>query len=76
MFWNHRVVRKTEAGETLYMFAEVYYDDSTKLPFSYGEPFYHGDTMDELKELTDRLIKALDKPVLDDATDFHEPTEE
>jgi hypothetical protein len=46
----------------LYTFKEVYYTDDK--PHSYSEPFMCGDSVDELKELLQRLEKALGEPAL------------
>lgn len=74
MNWNHRVVRMTDNGETFVALREVYYDDSGE-PTGHGEPFMHGNTTEELETLVRRLGVALSRPVLDDETDFNNPTD-
>lgn len=65
MYWNHRVVNcpSENGGEDLYTFKEVYYDDQDR-PNSYSDVFTCGDDLDGLRELVDRLGKALTLPVL------------
>jgi hypothetical protein len=65
MKWNHRVVDLSAEnnGEPMFGFREVSYsDDGT--PDGYGEPFMISETMDGLKELIERLQKALAEPVV------------
>ena len=64
MNWNHRVMNcpSENGGEDLYTFKEVYYTDDK--PHSYSEPFMCGDSVDELKEMVQRLEKALGEPAL------------
>ena len=72
MNWNHRVMNcpSENGGDDFYLFKEVYYDDQDR-PDSYSEPFMCGDSVDELKELLQRLEKALTLPVLHE-NDFGE----
>lgn len=65
MHWNHRIVRKRQAGETILMFAEVYYREGKAKPYAYNEPFMHGDDIAELRELAQRLRTAVEQPILD-----------
>ena len=76
--WDYRVVRKaTEKGictsadvmlgEELLGIQEVYYDDET------GEPIAHtmdlevvGDDIDDLKETLQRMLRCLDKEIIDE----------
>ena len=66
--WDYRVVRKTtEDGEELLGIQEVYYDDET------GEPIAHtmdlevvGDDIDDLKETLQRMLRCLDKEIIDE----------
>jgi hypothetical protein len=68
--WNHRVVRyripdnMIDGGETVYAFAEVYYNDDGNVS-GWGPPFVHGDTQEELQELADCLLRAASQPALD-----------
>ena len=68
MHWNHRVVRKTEevgdGYDVIYQFAEVYYNDDTRQPYAYNEPFFHGEGIEELTILANQLLAATMKPVL------------
>ena len=75
--WDYRVVRKTTEkgitsadvmlGEELLGIQEVYYDDET------GEPIAHtmdlevvGDDIDDLKETLQRMLRCLDKEIIDE----------
>jgi hypothetical protein len=64
--WNHRVMkRKTEEGEW-YDIHEVFYDEqSGKLSWTENAISPGGETIDELQKELQRMLKALDKPVLD-----------
>jgi hypothetical protein len=66
--WDYRVVRQTiEDGEELLGIQEVYYDDET------GEPMAHtmdlevvGDSITDLKETLQRMLRCLDKEIIDE----------
>jgi hypothetical protein len=74
MIWNHRLVRITTREETYLCLCEVFYNDSGQ-PTGHSEPFMHGDTVEEMEELVRRMGVAVSRPVLDDATDFDNPTD-
>jgi hypothetical protein len=67
--WNHRVVRRVYPGaldgEVAYQIHEAYYGIEDK-PLISTEPDHpHGETPEELREDLERMLRALDKPVLD-----------
>lgn len=70
--WNHRVVHSRhgvlggEPGELedVYEFAEVHYNDAG-LPVAYGSPFMHGEKLEDLKWVVEKLEAALLKPVVE-----------
>ena len=68
MHWNHRIVRVKDGTETILKFAEVFYNEDGSL-MAHGDPFMHGDTIEELRQTAERLLKATSQPVLDE-TDF------
>jgi hypothetical protein len=78
--WNHRVVRRTiiEAGKPVEWFGihECFYglpDESD--PGWTDEPIsVEGETVDELRETLERMLRALDKPVIID--NENEPVEQ
>lgn len=64
--WNHRVIARTANGERYLNIHEVYYDQPegkirnwTLDPVTVG-----GDTVEELTETLNRMLRAVSKPVL------------
>ena len=72
MTWNHRLVRMTKEGETIFAIREVFYNDKGH-PTGHAEPFTYGDTVEEMETLVRRLGVAVSLPVLNDETDFNNP---
>lgn len=70
MFWNHRVVRYIDNGETMLVIAEVFYNGDTKRPFNYGEAFLISETLDGIKEIVQRFEAATKQPILSYPEDF------
>jgi hypothetical protein len=67
MVWNHRVIRHEENGEVWYAIHECFYekpDDDSNLSWTENEIAPIGETVDELRETLERMLKALDKPIL------------
>lgn len=62
-YWNNRVVREIECGEPVYVLAEVYYDNDE--PFGYRPAVLVAETIEEMQEIADRLLKAVSQPVLE-----------
>ena len=64
MTWNHKVIRKQDGrGEYYYEIHEVYYEkDGLSWISAPRTPL--GDTLDDLKEILERMLKACDKPVM------------
>lgn len=77
--WNHRVVRRTviECGEPVqwYGIHECFYGLSDESdPGWTDEPIaVEGESVDELRETLERMLRALDKPIIID--NEKEPTE-
>jgi len=70
MTWNHRVIRKEypEAAldKVFYQIHEVYYDKEGNPELVTKEPIRFMEiSTDELRETLERVLRALDKPVLD-----------
>jgi hypothetical protein len=68
--WNHRVVKRTypaPSNETLYQIHEAYYGlAGDKLPSITVEPAeVVGESIEELRDTLQRMLRALDNPVLD-----------
>tara|TARA_Y100000310_G_scaffold314436_1_gene363775 strand:+ start:322 stop:690 length:369 start_codon:yes stop_codon:yes gene_type:complete len=66
--WDYRVVHKTEEdGDEWYSIQEVYYDDETGEPIAQTTDLQiEGDTITGLKTQLERMLKSLDKPVVDE----------
>lgn len=69
MSWNYRTVRCTESDAVFYEIKEVYYNEQG-LPNGYCDADLFGETLEELKDVFDMMKLALEKPILDDRTDF------
>jgi hypothetical protein len=70
--WNHRVVRRVYKdvadSETVYCIHEAFYnlDGTEHKPSITMEPDYPcGETIEELREDLQRMLRALDHPILD-----------
>ena len=67
--WNHRVVRRNYKGaypETLYSIHETFYGLDGELPVFTTDPSdVSGESVGELRQTLQWMLKALDKPVLD-----------
>jgi hypothetical protein len=67
MYWNNRLVR---VDELFVEVQEVYYNDKDE-PCGYCDPCLGGDSVEEAKQVYDRIAEAFTKPVLDAKTDFN-----
>lgn len=68
MIWNHRVVRIKDGngpGEDVLKFQEVHYEDDGT-PMGHSDIFTIGETIEEMRELAQRLLKACDAPIMDE----------
>jgi hypothetical protein len=68
MTWNHRVIRrKNERGEWLSIHEAYYSRRSTKTPHSITMEGVSvvGENIEELRETLQRMLRSLDKPILD-----------
>jgi len=69
--WNHRVVRRVyrdEIGglqEVAYQIHGAYYGLEDKPAITEEPDHPHGETLAELRKDLERMLRALDKPVLD-----------
>lgn len=67
--WNHRVVRRTviEAGKLVQRFGvhECFYGNGV-VGWAEDPVAIEGETIDELRETLERMLKALDDPVIED----------
>jgi hypothetical protein len=67
MTWNHRVF-KNDSQFDVYDIREVFYDENGKPDGYTMEPVYPaGNTIGELREELERMLKALKRPVLSEA---------
>lgn len=65
--WNHRVMKRKIDGEDVYAIHEVYYemDDEDRILWTENDVAPCGETLEELKQELQRMLKATEKPVLD-----------
>ena len=63
MSWEHRVCEVVEGDDVYITVKEVIYDDDDNVIGSH-DPFLHSETLNGLRELHERMLLALDKPVL------------
>lgn len=68
-YWNYRVVKKhyPDTDETCFTIHEAHYNDNGEL-YAYTESGVDpcGESIEELRELLNRMLRALDNPVLVD----------
>jgi len=63
--WNHRVINLSEEnkGEPWFAICEVYYEN--KLPWARTDAIaVSGESIEELKETLERMLRCLDNPIL------------
>ncbi len=70
MSWNHRVIRRVYKSETyeetLYGVYEVYYNpDGSIFAYTENPVDAEAETLEDLQEILEWMLKSLDKPVLD-----------
>ena len=69
--WNHRVMRHNTGTEDEYLaIHEVYYgmddeDGKGKTGWTQDPVAPYGDTLNELRETLERMLRALDKPIME-----------
>jgi len=65
--WNHRVVKKTLAGNDFYAVHEVHYNDNGSI-FAYTEEpvDISGESIEDLREYCQWILDCFDKEVLVD----------
>lgn len=69
--WNHRVMRHNAGAENEYLaIHEVYYgidedDNKDKVGWTLDPISVSGETIDELRETLERMLRALDKPIME-----------
>ena len=67
MVWNHRVIRHEKDGEIWYAIHECFYedpeDDST-ISWTENEIAPIGDDPDSLRRTLERMLRALERPIL------------
>jgi hypothetical protein len=63
MTWEHRVCEVIEGDDVYITIKEVIYDDDDNVIGAH-DPFLHSENLLGLQELHERMLLALDKPVL------------
>lgn len=69
MTWDHRVYRQTLAdGEIWFTIREAFYEGDSENPHSWTEDAIApgGNTLRELRTELERMLRACDRPVLED----------
>ena len=65
MGWNHRVMKSKDGDDDYYQIHEVYYDKEGKVDgYTARGTSPCGNSLQELKEDLERMLKSLDKEVL------------
>jgi hypothetical protein len=69
MTWNHRVfVKRTDEG-LWYSIRETFYEDGEVKGWTKDEIAPASESLEGLKWVLEQMLKALDKPVLEDSDD-------
>lgn len=70
--WNHRVVRRTAPPITkngppyvYYEIHEVYYDEQGMMGMTQEPINPHGESLEDLKWVLEKMLASLEKPVID-----------
>ena len=76
--WNHRVMRRVYPNdEVMYQIYEVFYNaDGSIWGFTNDPVDPCGETVEEVRESLERMLRALDRPVLDWHDQSTDPREE
>jgi len=66
MTWNHRVMKSIyPSGEIMFSIREVYYNDDGTIYAHTEQPIAPiGETIEELRQSLEWMIKSLDNPIL------------
>lgn len=71
MSWNYRITKEVRhhkylhEPETLFGIREVYYDDNGDVVNMAEMPDVIGESVDEIENILDKMIKCCKKPVID-----------
>lgn len=67
MVWNHRVynLKEQNLGEDYFVVKEVYYNENNEI-IGAGDLSVGSETLDGLKWIAEQIIKATEKPIVDD----------
>ena len=66
--WNYRVIKSGTETDTFFSVQEVYYgEDDNEKDYSHTlDCTPNGNSIDEIKTQLERMLKSLDKPILDE----------
>ena len=65
--WNHRILKKKINGEDIFSIREVYYNDDGEIYGITEHPVeIWGNTIEEIKETCEMILRCVDTPVLID----------
>jgi len=66
MSWNHRVMKHKDGDDDFFTIHEVYYDKKGKINgYTSNGTSVCGNSLQELREGLERMLKSLDKEILD-----------
>ena len=74
--WDYRIVRREseDGSDEWYSIQEIYYDEETEKPIAQTIDLQvEGDTISGMRTQLERMLKALDQPVLDEIQDASVP---
>ncbi len=68
--WNYRVLKTKDGEDDWYQIHEVYYDKDGKVEgWTKNGAIVAGNTLDEVRDSLERMLKALDKEILNQNKD-------
>ena len=65
MSWNYRVMKQVFDGDDFLQIHEVYYDKKNKKSWTVNGVTVAGESIEELRDVLNKMLEALDKEILD-----------
>ena len=65
MSWNYRVMKQVFDGDDFLQIHEVYYDKKNKKSWTVNGVTVAGESIEELRDILNNMLEALDKEILD-----------
>lgn len=67
--WNYRVIKSKDGEDDYYQVHSIYYNDNSEISAkSLHAAKAGGNTLEELRSDLQRMLEALDKPIIDETT--------